>query len=113
LAKTHSSLTFDELCEEAFGDGLHPWEFWQYDLTEYLQRRRGLYNRRKVAFQEQLTAAMVPYMDKSNRVKIVKEAFRQEGEKQLSLKEQYNKIRKRFEDACVEEVTLKVKNGSK
>lgn len=108
MAPTHSSLTFDELCEEAFGSGLHPWEFYDYDLSEYLLRRKGLNNNRKAQYQELLISAMVPYMKKEERIKIVREVFRNEGAKVVSLKDQYKKLKERYEKAGV----LKVKDGS-
>lgn len=113
LAKTHSLLSFDELCEEAFGSGLHPWEFYQYDLNEYLQRRKGLYKRRKGEYQEMLIASMLPYMGKKERVKIVNDAFKQEGVKTLSLRERYNELQKRYEPLLAETVTRKTKAVSK
>lgn len=51
---------------------------------------------------------MLPYMEKKERVKIVTEAFRQEGAKALSLKERYQKIKERYEKAGVLQI-----NGSK
>jgi hypothetical protein len=104
LAKTHSQgrpLTFDELCEEAFGSGLHPWEFYDYDLIEYMQRRRGRAREHQQGYQEILTAAMAPHMKKEDRKKIIDEVFRDPGKKQLSLKEQYAKIKQRYIDAGV------------
>jgi hypothetical protein len=94
LAKTHSRLSFDELCEEAFGSGLHPWEFYSYDLHEYLLRRKGLKQHHQHRYQEMIIAAMVPHMDKHNRLKIVNEAFK--GDKDESAKEKYNRIQQRF-----------------
>jgi hypothetical protein len=101
LAKTHRSLTFDELCEEAFGSGLHPWEFYQYDLSEFLHRRRGLYKDRKGLLQQQLVAAMLPHMKKDDRLKIIKDAFREDGAKTISLKEHYKQLKERYIKAGV------------
>lgn len=104
LARTHSqnrSLTFDELCEEALGSGLHPWEFYEYDLTEYAQRRKGRAKDQQQRYQEQLTAAMVPHMKKEDRKKIINDAFRDASKKQLSLKEQYAQIKQRYIDAGI------------
>jgi len=100
LAKTHSSLTFEQLCEEAFGEiGLHPWEFYDYSLTEYMQKRKGYSRRRKDDFQRLLISSMIPYMDKNDRRRIVNEAFQKEGVKALSLRERYEAIKKRYQEA--------------
>lgn len=98
LAKTHSqgkSLSFDELCEEALGSGLHPWEFYEYDLIEYMQRRRGRVKEQKYQYQQSLISSMVPYMDKKDRVKVVNDAFRDSDTPQLSLREKYERIKQR------------------
>lgn len=44
--RTHSKpLTFDELCEEAFGVlNIHPWELWVYTYEDYCLKRKGFYN---------------------------------------------------------------------
>jgi hypothetical protein len=60
-----------------------------------VQRRKGLKVYNQYRYREQLIAAMVPYMDKHNRAKIVNEAFK--GEKGESPKEKYNRIQKLFE----------------
>jgi hypothetical protein len=100
LAKTHRSLTFDELCEEAFGEiGLHPWEFYEYSLIEYLQKRKGASRKRKDDYRQMLVASMLPYMKKEERARIVTNAFREEGAKVISLRERYEAIKKRFQDA--------------
>jgi cation transport regulator ChaB len=75
---------------------LHPWEFYGYDLKEYLQRRKGLSDYNQNRYQEQIIAAMVPYMDKKDRSKVVGDAFKSAGKRE-SLKDQYNRIQKRFE----------------
>lgn len=58
LARTHSNprpLSFQEICQEAFGViGLHPWEFWEYNIDEYLLRRKGFYDYQRVDLQNQL-----------------------------------------------------------
>jgi len=93
-------LTFDELCEEAFGElGLHPWEFYDYSLIEYLQKRKGYSRRRKDDFQRMLLASIVPYMEKNDRRKIVNEAFQKEGTKTVSLRERYEAIKRRYQEA--------------
>jgi hypothetical protein len=102
LAKTHSLLTFDELCEEALGEmDMHPWEFYEYSLIEYLQKRKGASRRRKYEYRQMLVASMLPYMKKEERIKIVTEAFRQDGVKALTLRERYEKIKQRYIDAGV------------
>jgi hypothetical protein len=93
-------LTFDDLCEEAFGEiGLHPWEFYDYSLIEYLQKRKGYNARRKDEYQRMLIASMVPYMKKEDRAKIISQAFKHEGAKVVSLRERYEAVKKRFQDA--------------
>jgi predicted nucleotide-binding protein (sugar kinase/HSP70/actin superfamily) len=100
LAKTHRSLTFDEICEEAFGEiGLHPWEFYEYSLIDYLCKRKGYNRKRKDDYQQRLIASMLPYMKKEERIRIVSNAFREEGAKVISLRERYEAIKKRFQEA--------------
>jgi len=113
LAKTHSpgkSLTFDELCEEAFGSGLHPWEFYSYDLKEYMQRRKGLAEYNQYRYQEQIIAAMAPYMGKGDRTKVVNDAFRVNG-KSESPKETYERIQKRYAGLAIENVQRNKNNN--
>lgn len=111
MAKTHSRLSFDELCEEAFGEvGLHPWEFYEYSLYEYMQKRKGLHKKRKDDYQQMLIASMLPYMDKRERVKIVSEAFRVGGAKVVSLKERYEALKERYQSATEPE-SLRAKDG--
>jgi hypothetical protein len=102
LAKTHSPLSFDELCEEALGEmGMHPWEFYEYSLIEFIQKRKGLNRRRKDDYQRMLLASMLPYMKKEDRLKIVTEAFKQDGTKTLSLRERYEALKKKYQSAGV------------
>jgi hypothetical protein len=110
LAQTHRPLTFDELCEEAFGSGLQPWEFYEYDLKEYLLRRKGLSKYNNERYQELIIAATVPYMDKKDRARIVGNAFRGDG-KGESLKEQYDRIQKRY--AGIESNVKRDKNNNR
>lgn len=44
---------------------------------------------------------MLPYMKKEHRIKIVDEAFGNDGSKKTSLKERYEKIKQRYIDAGV------------
>jgi hypothetical protein len=114
LAKTHSRLSFDELCEEALGEvGLHPWEFYEYDFTEYLQKRKGLHRRRKDDYQQMLIASMLPYMKKEERVRIVNDAFKKGGAKVLSLRERYNELQKKYQPLLTETVKRKPKAVAK
>jgi hypothetical protein len=102
------------LCEEALGEmGLHPWEFYEYELSEYLQRRKGLFRRRKDDYQQLLIASMLPYMKKDERVRIVNDAFRKDGVKALSLRDRYAELQKRYEPLLAETVTRKTKAVSK
>jgi hypothetical protein len=79
--------------------GLHPWEFYEYSLIEYLQKRKGANRRRKDEYQQRLIASMLPYMKKEERVRIVSQVFREEGAKVVSLRERYEALKKRFQEA--------------
>jgi hypothetical protein len=83
------------------GGGLHPWEFYEYDLMEYMQRRKGRSKEQKYQYQQRLIAAMVPYMDKRDRVRTVNDAFKGIDNPSLSLKERYAKIKQRYIDAGI------------
>lgn len=57
LAKTHRAkpLSFKEICEEAFGVlNLHPWEFWEYTFEDYLLKRNGFYDYRRIDLKNNL-----------------------------------------------------------
>lgn len=113
MAKTHSRLSFDELCEEAFGElGLHPWEFYEYSLYEFVLKRKGHIKRRKNDYQNLLVASMIPHMKKEDRARIIKQVFKEDNGKVLSLKEEYERIQKRYESITGGQ-ELKVVNGGK
>lgn len=80
---------------------MHPWEFNEYSLHEYLQKRKGLNRQRKDDYRQLLIASMLPYMKKEERIKIVSEAFREPCAKVVSLKERYEQLKKRYQDAGV------------
>lgn len=108
MAPTHSQLTFDELCEEAFGDvGLHPWEFYQYDLCDYLIKRTGMVKAQKrnlrLQFQHVQIAAyytILPYLDKKDRHKKIDELipniYDDKPTKIVNLKEYYEELQKKY-----------------
>jgi hypothetical protein len=111
LAKTHRQLSFNELREEAFGEiGLHPWEFYEYSVTEFMQKRNGFHRKRKDDYRQMLIASMLPYMDKSDRVKIVTNAFKEDGAKVVSLKERYEELKRRYQSIS-DPGSLKAKDG--
>jgi hypothetical protein len=89
--------------------GMHPWEFYEYNLIEFIQKRKGINRRRKDDYQRMLIASMLPYMKKEERVKIVNDAFRQNDTKQLSVRERYEALKKRFEPLTGEIVKRKPK----
>lgn len=80
LAPTHSRLSFNDLCKEAFASGLHPWEFYEYTLYEYLLRREGMQLRRRRELQEdyrhvQMLAyySILPWLPQAARKKPIDE----------------------------------------
>jgi hypothetical protein len=79
--------------------GLHPWEFNEYSLIEYLQKRKGYNKKRKDDYQRMLVSSMLPYMKKEDRVRIVSQAFREEGGKVVSLRERYEALKAKHADA--------------
>ena len=79
--------------------GLHPWEFNEYSLIEYLQKRKGHSRKRKDDYQQLLIANMLPYMKKEERIRIVEQAFREEGGKVVSLRERYEAAKVKLADA--------------
>lgn len=123
MAKTHSSLTFDELCEEAFGDiGLHPWEFYEYDLYDYLLKRAGMVKAQrrnlKLQFQHVQIAAyytILPYLEKKDRRKKIDELipniYDDKATPVVNLKEHYEELQKKY--AGIIDQPLNRKRGSK
>ena len=112
LAKTHSRLSFNDLCEEALGEiGLHPWEFYEYELKDYMLKRKGFYKGKKVDYQNLLIASLVPHMKKEDRNKIIIQVFKEDNGPGLSLKEQYERIQKKYES--VDGDNLKVTGGKR
>jgi hypothetical protein len=88
---------------------LQPWDFYEYNLYEYLQKRKGYQRRRKSDYQQMIIASMLPYMKKEERIRIVSQAFREEGAKVVSLRERYELLKNRYR--TVEEPSaLKSKN---
>lgn len=92
--------------------GLHPWEFYEYSLSEYLLKRKGYFRGRKTEYQNLLVASMIPHMKKEDRVRIIKQVFKEDNGKVLSLKEEYERIQKRYESITGGQ-DLKVVNGGK
>ena len=90
---------------------MHPWEFYDYDLSDYLLKRKGFYRGKRVEFQNLLIASLVPHMKKEDRSKIITSAFKDNKGPGLSLKEQYERIQKKYE--AVEGNDLKVTNVRK
>jgi hypothetical protein len=112
LARTHSRLSFDELCEEAFGEiGLHPWEFYEYQLYEYVLKRKGYVKGQKINLQNMLMASMAPHMKKEDRAKVVNQVFKDDKGKGGSLKERYEAMMKKHAELIPGE--LKVSNGKR
>jgi hypothetical protein len=91
--------------------GLHPWEFYEYELSEYLLKRKGYYRGKRIAYQNMLVASLVPHMKKEDRGKIMISAFKEDKGAGLSLKEQYERIQKKYES--IEGDDLKVSNSGK
>jgi hypothetical protein len=91
--------------------GLHPWEFYEYELNDFMLKRKGFFRGKRVDFQNTLIASLVPHMKKEDRNKIVVQAFKDDKVGGLSLKEQYERIQKRYES--VEGNELKVTHGGK
>lgn len=65
-----------ELKEEAFGFGLHPWEFYEYTLEEFMLRRSGVIKARRMELQQDfqhiriLASYMItPYLNKKDKDK--------------------------------------------
>jgi hypothetical protein len=113
LARTHSRLSFDELCEEAFGEiGLHPWEFYEYQLYEYVLKRKGYVKgqvrEQNLNLQNMLLASMAPHMKKEDRAKVVRQVFKDDNNKGGSLKERYEAMMKKHAELIPGE--LKVSN---
>jgi hypothetical protein len=102
LAKTHSPLSFNELLKEALGSGLQPWEFYEYNLDEYISRREGLYEKRKSELREIYTHVQMlayysvsPYLSKSDKKKPINDIIPNIYEEQKpkpSAKEAYKKL---------------------
>lgn len=59
-----------------------------------------------------LVASMVPHMKKEDRARVIKQVFKEDNGKVLSLKEEYERIQKRYESIVGGE-NLKVVNGGK
>lgn len=91
--------------------GLHPWEFYEYELNDFMLKRKGFFRGKRVEFQNSLIASLVPHMKKEDRNKIVTQAFKDEKGAGLSLKEQYERIQKKYES--VEGNDLKVIGGKR
>jgi hypothetical protein len=103
--------------------GLHPWEFYQYDLVEYLQMRDGKVKARhrelKQNFQHTQILAyymILPYLEKKDRHKKIDELipniYDDKPAKVVSLKEQYERIQQKY--AGIANVPVKrKKDGSK
>lgn len=108
MAPTHSRLTFDELREEAFGDmGLQPWEFYQYELAEYLLMRSGKVKARLRELKQEFQHVQIicyymilPWLEKKDRNKKIDELipniYDDNPTKVVSLKEHYERIQKRY-----------------
>jgi len=88
---------------------MHPWEFYEYSISEYLQKRRGYARKIKDSYQLMLVSSMLPYMKKEERIKIVNDAFKQNDSKKLSIRERYEALKKRFEPLTGEIVQRKPK----
>jgi hypothetical protein len=78
---------------------MHPWEFYEYSLSEYILRRKGRRKADNERHKEALIAAMIPYMKKEHRIKIVNEAFSDDNSRRMSLRERYEKIKQKYIDA--------------
>lgn len=102
MAKTHSLLSFNDLCKEAFGSGLQPWEFYEYTLDEYILRREGLHDKRKSELRELYVHAQMlayysvsPYLSKSDKKKPINDIIPniyEEPKAKPSKREEYNKL---------------------
>lgn len=61
------------MCAEAFGElGLRPWEFYEYELDEYMLARKGLDNARTWQMRKDRLIASVllqPYLKKGSKIK--------------------------------------------
>jgi hypothetical protein len=90
--------------------GMHPWEFNEYSLVEYLQKRKGYNRKRKDDYQQRLIASMLPYMKKEERIRIVEQAFREEGAKVISLRKRYEAAKVKHADA-LNAPPLRIHNG--
>lgn len=110
MAKTHR-LTFDDLCKEAFGSGLQPWEFYEYTIDEYLLRREGLKEKRKSELRELYTHvqmqayyAIAPYLSPSDKRKPISEIIpniyeEKPAEAKADAKARYKELIKRYQAA--------------
>lgn len=78
--RTHRNprpLSFQQICEEAFGViGLHPWEFWEYTVEDYMIKRKGYFDNRDITlraeFQHYRLVAyfcVYPHLTKAGRQK--------------------------------------------
>lgn len=68
-------------------------------MREYIIWLKGKASHNRQRYQEQLISALVPYMAKGDRLKVVNDAFSKE--KPLSLKERYERTKQRYINAGI------------
>jgi hypothetical protein len=92
---------------------LHPWEFGEYTLREFILRRKGLHEARRKQLREDYQHTRIlayhmilPYLDKSAKRKpidqIVPDLYDDDNPaKVISLKDRYKELLEKYEKAGV------------
>lgn len=112
VAKTHSSLqSFEDICKQAFGLGLHPWEFYEYTIYEYRLFQIGRAESRKQYLREEFQHIRIlayhvisPYLSKKDQkiplAELIPDIYESEkAGKKKSLKESANETIERYKKA--------------
>ena len=103
---------------------LHPWEFYEYTLAEYVLKRNGKIKARKMELRQNFQSTQIlayytilPWLDKKDGRKKIDELipniYDDQPTKVVNLKEHYERLQKKYAGILDAPVQRRKANGSK